>query len=117
MNKNIKIVRVTTKEQLEELRNISIFTWTGMSDNEQNLEAIYEDFKNSPRYGKDTITFYIFKGKLMNESYNLKGTNRYPDDLPFVSVKDFYNPLAKIELGARWLDDIIDNDIRRNEYE
>lgn len=117
MNENIKIVRVTTKEQLEELRNICIFTWVGMSDEEQNLEAIYEDLKKTPRYGKDTITFYIFKGNLMNESYNLKGTNRYPDDLTFVSVKDFYDPFAKIVFGARWLDDIIDNDIERNENE
>ena len=50
----------------------------------------------------------------MNESYDLKGTNRYPDDLTFVSVKDYYNPMAKIQLGARWLDDIIDNNIRNN---
>ncbi len=113
MNNNIKIIKVKTINKLEELRNMSIFTWVGMSDDEENLEAIYNGLKENG-FKDEIMKIYIFKGSLMNESYDLKGTNRYPDNLTFVSVEYYYNPMAKIQFGARWLDDIIDNDIRRN---
>lgn len=110
-------MNVTEKEILEELRDLSIFTWVGMSDDEQNLDAIYNGLKENG-FKDEIMKIFVFKGKLMNESYDLKGSNRYPDNLTFVSVGNFYNPVVKIQLGARWLDDIIDNDLRRNnDYE
>lgn len=60
--------------------------------------------------------------KRMNELYSLHGTNRYPDDLPFLSfdnsVFDGNGNLNvfKMMSGARWLDDIVQNN-RLNEEE
>lgn len=114
MNSNIKIIKVTTKEQLETLRSKSIFTWEGMSEDEDNLEQIYNALK-SEGFKQEQMTIYIFKGKLMNLAYDLIGDTRYKDDLTFVSIADYYNPIVKIKFGARWLDDIIDNNLRMNE--
>lgn len=112
---NIKVIKVETKEELEKLVEKSIFTWEGMSDSEENLQAIYEALKENG-FKKDVMTIYIFKGKLMNESYELTGTNKYPDDLTFVSIEDYYNPMVKIQFGARWLDDIVDNNLMKRKH-
>lgn len=63
-------------------------------------------------------TFYTFEGKDMNCYYELTGSNRYPDDLTFLSFPldnlDI-NKLAmfKMQFGARWFDDIVENNKRR----
>ena len=47
------------------------------------------------------------------------GSNAYPEDLTFVSIplSMFKNirklAMLKLQLGARWLDDIVDNNARR----
>lgn len=107
----MKVIKVTTKEVLEELRNKGIFTWEGMSDNEDNLKAIEKAIRNYG-FNKKQMVVYTFKGSLMNKTYHLKGNNAYHDDLTFVSIEDFYNSMFKVRFGARWLDDIIDNLIR-----
>lgn len=61
---------------------------------------------------------YIFKGKLMNEHYNLTGTNRYPDDVTFLvlklsSIKDVGKiAVPRFQIGGRWFTDIVDNNAR-----
>ncbi len=112
----MKVIKVTTKEVLEELRNKSIFTWEGMSESEENLKAIEEAIRNRG-FDKEEMVVYTFKGRLMNEVYNLTGNNAYPDNLTFVSIEDFYNPMFKLQFGARWLDDIIDNNLIREAKE
>lgn len=67
----------------------------------------------------DNITVYIISGKLMNEFYCLIGDNRYPEDLTIVSVglDDLINSagiiMKRFEVGGRWFDDIVDNNVRR----
>lgn len=56
----------------------------------------------------------------MNEIYSLHGENRYPDDLPFLSFEnDSFGGSGNLNVfkmmsGARWLDDIVQNN-RLNE--
>ena len=45
----------------------------------------------------------------MNDYFHLTGSNRYPDDLVIITIDDYYNVTIKLLLGARWFDDIVDN--------
>lgn len=62
---------------------------------------------------------YITKGNVMNDAFNLTEDNRYPDDCTIVSVKldNMQNPgkiiIPRFQIGARWMDDIVNNNIRR----
>ena len=51
----------------------------------------------------------------MNKHYGLTGSNAYPDDITIVVIPEYYNPIVKLQLGARWFDDIVyNNAIRQN---
>lgn len=108
----MKVIKLINEKDLDELYRTSCFTWEGMSDNEENLAAIESAIRENG-YKEEECVFYTYKGKLMNEAYELNGNNAYPDDLTFVSIPNFYNPMFKIEYGARWFDDIVDNNKER----
>ena len=51
----------------------------------------------------------------MNRCYGLTGNNAYSDDLTFAVIPNYYNPMIKLLVGARWFDDIVaNNSIRQN---
>ena len=108
----MKVIKLTTRKELDNLYETSCFTWEGMSDDKENLAAIESAIRKNG-YKEEECVFYTYKGKLMNEAYELSGDNAYPDDLTFVSIPNFYNPIFKINYGARWFDDIVDNNERR----
>jgi hypothetical protein len=108
----MKVIKLTNKEELDNLYGTSCFTWEGMSDDERNLINIERGIRENG-YKEEECVFYTYKGKLMNEAYGLSAINAYPDDLTFVSIPNFYNPMFKIEYGARWFDDIVDNNKER----
>lgn len=110
----MKVIKLTNGNELYGLYETSCFTWEGMSDTEENLAAIESAIRENG-YTEEECVFYTYKGKLMNEYYELNGENAYPDDLTFVSIPNFYNPMFKIEYGARWFDDIVDNNEEREE--
>lgn len=66
------------------------------------------------------IDIYVFDSNLMNKKYDLAGKNAYPKDYHFVVVslkevmkyKQNNTVAVKGALGARWFNDIVDN----NEY-
>lgn len=105
-----------TVKTLKELKTLgSALTIEGLTD-----EAI-PDFldwikKYTPILKEDV---YITKGATMNKVLNLTGNNAYPDDLTIVSVRldDMQNSSAiimpRFAIGARWLDDIINNNLMR----
>lgn len=107
--------------KIKELENGSAFTWEGMTSDEDNLKAITEFFKEHTPSVKLPITYYTWSGKLFNEIYGLAGTTAYPDDLSFLAIAlDQWSemgrlPMIKMQVGARWLDDIVDNNARHNE--
>ena len=67
----------------------------------------------------EIFEFYTWKGKLMNQIYMLTSSNAYSEDLTFVSIplNMFKNieklAILKLQFGARWLDDIVDNNAHR----
>ena len=56
----------------------------------------------------------------MNTIYNLTKVNMYPDDLNIVCVdlNDMKEPdkitLPRFDVGGRWLDDVIENNLMHN---
>lgn len=105
MTQERTIIKVNTKEQLDELYNCSAMTWEGLR--EESFQQALEEC------GTDDAIGYVVKGKVMNEFYGLTGNNAYPNDLNIFSI-DKVKVLA-ILFGARWFDDIVDNNQRREE--
>ena len=98
-----EIINVETLDQLEDLYNCSAMTWEGL---------IESDFQAAlGECGTEDAKGYVIKGKVMNELCGLTGTNAYQKDLTIFSI-DKFNCLA-FQVGARWMDDIIDNNARR----
>ena len=116
----IKIISAD-ETKIRELENGSAFTWEGLSSLENDKETIVNSFKEEKVLADvETFEFYTWKGELMNQIYQLTGSNAYPEDLTFVSIPlSMFNnnigklALVKFQLGARWLDDIVDNNARR----
>lgn len=113
-SKEFEVINATESD-IQMLEKGSAFTWEGMATSEDNLQSIVNFFKENTPTVKLPIKFYIWSGKTMNELYNLAGDIAYPDDLSFVSIPldcwpDLGNlPIIKFQVGARWLDDIVDN--------
>lgn len=115
----MKKIYVDSKEQLDALFNDSALTLEGLS--EESIEDFEKWILNLTKMNDDT--FYIISGEMMNESYGLTGTNRYQDDLTIVSVmlSSLDDPgtviFPRFEIGGRWFDDIVSNNIAREERE
>ena len=101
-----EIIKVETKEQLQSLYNCSAMTWEGLAPESFN-EAL-------AACGQADAKGYVTTGKVMNKICKLTGSNAYPDELNIFSI-DRYTCLA-FTVGARWMDDIIDNNARRQKY-
>ena len=106
----IKIIKLLENKPedvstLYELEEGSALTFSGLVDDDSSYEGIINwlEENDAPMIDK---TFYDLKGKV-----------RYPENLTFISIKlDSIKNLDRIylkryELGGRWLDDIVDNDI------
>jgi hypothetical protein len=114
--KKLTLVRVPENridEHLDEFFNTSAFTFEGIdiTDKFSNSRLAKSICDNG--YKEDEVLGYWFTGKEMNEKYHLTGDNAYPDDLTFLVIPKFYNPMYKLMCGARWFDDIVDNNLRR----
>lgn len=118
----MNLIKVTTKEQLDHLYQGSAWTWEGMSTSEDNLKAIAQWFQEQGCPLKEE-TFYLISGKTMNNAYGLTGSNKYKARLNILAI-DLDNItqvekliLTKFQVGARWFDDIVDNNRRREGFE
>lgn len=107
--------------KLDEFYNDSALTFEGCTTDKDNIDYLYNWLKELGciKEGNGPLAIYTYKGSLMNDKYQLTGSNRYPADLNIITVmlKDIeFNgklPLARMELGGRWFDDIVDNNNRR----
>ena len=109
----MKTITLTTTEELRTLG--SALTMEGLA--EESIPDFIEWIKEYTPMKSETA--YIISGKTMNEVYCLTGDNAYPDDLTIVSIKleDMEKPMAiimpRFQIGARWFDDIVENNLRR----
>lgn len=108
----VKVPENRESEMLDEFFHTSAFTFEGLDVTSKKSMRELEKFLIANGYKEEHPFCYYFKGSVMNEKYNLTGDNRYQDDLTFVVIPDFHNPMAKMMIGARWFDDIVAN----NEY-
>ena len=113
------MIEIKTKEELEKLRNQSAYTIIGAGGDLNEWTNGYEELLEKENIGKP-VSWYKFSGKLMNDTYDLTGDNRYPNDVTFLSFSlDNLNlgklAMFKLRMGDRWLDDIINNNISREE--
>lgn len=92
---------------LKKLCDVSAMTWEGLLLDEKSANLIQQEC------GTDKSLLYVIKGKEMNEVLGLKGDNAYPNDLNIVSIYPSKEGLLAIQVGARWLDDIVANNLAR----
>lgn len=110
---------ITTSDALINLAKESAFTIEGAGGDLLEWCVGINELLGKENIGQ-VKTFYTFKGKLMNETYNLTNSNAYKDDLTFFCFKlDGLNigklAMFKMRFGGRWLDDIVDNNNIREE--
>ena len=112
------IVVNASEDDIRQLCDNSAFTWEGFIADDEHFNKITDDLVEKTNINLP-VTFYIWKGKLFNEMYGLTGDNAYQDDLTFAAISlDNWStlgnlPIYKIDVGARWLDDIVDNNAER----
>ena len=107
-------IRITTRDEIDNLGSAPTF--------EGLAESSFDDMANifEKEFGFNKSKVYVLSGKDMNAAYGLTGTNAYPDDLNIVSL-DFndlwphekLNYIKMRSYGVRWMDDIVDNNVRR----
>lgn len=95
---------VETKKDIKDLIDSSAITMLGLIEGKDG-DLAFRDFIKD--YLEDD-TIYITMGKTINEFYE----SSLPEDLRIVSLK--YNklgrlPIIRLEIGATWFDDFIDN--------
>lgn len=112
------IENVATKEQLDNLYNNSALTIEGLA--EESIPDFIEWLEENTTFTTDKPIMYVTKGNIMNEAYGLYGDNAYDNDLTIVSVIDIEKmkiALKRFSIGARWFDNIVDNNARREGLE
>lgn len=113
----MEILKVDSKKKCEELRKSSAFTIEGLETSNDSLGGL-RDWINTYTLLKNE-RFHVISGCDMNQWYKLSGDNAYPDNLDIVCIKlEDIEDVSKIvmprfAIGGRWLDDVIDNNLRR----
>lgn len=104
---------------LDKAYNGSYYTIIGAGGDLQEWKNGYQELLNKEGIGtiKEWITF---TGADMNNKYQLKGDNAYPNDLTFLAFPlDGLNigklAMFKLRMEDRWFDDIVDNNKSFNE--
>jgi hypothetical protein len=105
-------------EFLNEFCSKSMFTFEGIDidskEGKKSLKELEELLRKTGFTEKEFIG-YRFSGEVMNRNYGLTQNNAYPDGVTFLVIPNYYNPVVKLKVGARWFDDIVaNNKIRQN---
>lgn len=111
-----------TEQDIEELRNKSAFTFIGAGGNLNDWMIGINDILKQHLINQ-VSRFYTWNGKLMNDMYGLTQNNAYQDDITFLAFDITEIPMdqigklsmLKLVMHARWLDDIVDNDLAREQ--
>lgn len=110
----MEIVRVNCREELNYLYDVSALAFEGID--EDSLTDIMDTVRTELGMSRERV--FIIPGGFMNEQYGLTGTNTYKDDLSVVciSIEDLCavpSGMQKYCMGARWFDDVVDNNASR----
>lgn len=81
----MRIIKVETKAQLDELYKDCSFAIEGITPNEKNIKELLSIVKTyTPLWRNDV---YTIEGPVMNREYGLTGTNAYPDTDTIICIK------------------------------
>ena len=113
-------IHLAEESAIRALCSQSALTWEGLDFGEESQKDLAEWLTANSLVKADKLDVYVWYGITMNSVYGLTGDNRYPNDLCFVSIPldnfDVHKlALKRLEVGARWLDDIVANNQRREE--
>ncbi len=112
--------QITTREELIQLGSAYTIIGAG-GELSAWTEALKKLLLENQILNPDTeMQWATWTGAVMNEALGLTGDNAYPDDLTFLAFKvDGLDvgklAMFKLQAGDRWLDDVINNDIRRQQ--
>lgn len=114
MDKKTEVINADVKT-LKELVDGSALTVEGLA------ESAIDNFLDwvDETAGLKVRRAYVTKGSLANREWGLTGDNAYQDGLNIVSVKlddmkDWKKVvIPRMQVGCRWMDDIRDNNVRR----
>ena len=114
-----ELKEATTLSELLSLTDNSAFTIEGAGGDLNEWCIGLNEILAKENIGQ-VKTFYTFTGKLMNETYEITGSNAYQDNFTFLSfMLDGLDvgklAMFKMKFGARWLDDIVDNNNAREQ--
>ncbi len=116
----MKVIKVTTKEQLDKLYKDWSLTIESLAPDEKSLKELLDWVRELTPLKREDV--YTIEGAVMNRVYGLTGTNAYPEtDCTLVCVKlaDMEHPnrvtIPRFHIGGRWFTDIVDNNARREE--
>ena len=116
----MNIIKVTTKEQLDELYKDWSLTIEGLAPDEGNLKQLLDWVKELTPLKREDV--YTIEGSVMNLMYGLTGTNAYPvTDCTLVCVKlaDMEHSdrvtMPRFDIGGRWFYDVVENNRMREE--
>lgn len=120
--KSWKITEVGSCDEMERLEGVSALTFEGAVAEEGNLEFLEKWFKAVGQELPDEPEAFVIIGEGMNGLYGLTGSNSYPDDLSILmidciamGVSQAAVAIPRFEIGGRWLDDVVENNRRRQE--
>lgn len=105
----MKIKHTKTIDDLHALYDCSAMTWEGLT--EKDIPLALDECCAAGQDGEAWIT----TGEVMNTLCHLTGTNAYPKDLTIVSIPNFKG--LALNYGARWMNDIIDNNAWREGFD
>lgn len=111
----VKVPENREDEFLQMFCDNSMFTFEGLNISDKKGMKELEAFLRETGYEKENFIAYYFSGSVMNRCYGLTDNNAYSDNITFVVIPEYYNPMVKLQIGARWFDDIVANNaIRQN---
>ena len=103
----VKVPEGRENEFLSMFYNESMFTFEGLDISNKSNRKEMEEFFLKNGYNEKEFLCYYFSGSVMNRVFGLTDDNAYSDDLTFVVIPNYYNPIVKMAVGARWFDDIV----------
>ena len=114
----VKVPENREVEMLQEFLSTSAFTFEGVDlKSKEGKDALkkFEEVMRETGYKEKECVGYTVSGEVMNKHFQLTDSNAYPDDLLLLVIPNYYNPMVKVQVGARWFDDIVaNNSIRQN---
>lgn len=115
MERKFEIITVTTNEQLQDLYEDNALTIEGLLPTEKNYIAFYDWILQYSAVKDNRLYFYNVSGSSINKFCGLKEGCSYPGNYNVMCVlqRNLEIPLAfcvpKVQIGARWFRDVIDN--------